>query len=83
MKELMRDTRIYILGMMVILLSSCSIDEYSGMCGIVAGGDSELLNNWGDYTYYLDIQFGNKIDRVTVDEKTYVSYYVGDGICFR
>ena len=64
----------------MITMASCS-KEYG--CGVVTGGDYEYSYYSGYTDYYLYVRFSsNKTTKVYVDYITFISYRVGDEICF-
>jgi hypothetical protein len=65
---------------LLITMASCS-KEYG--CGVVAGGNYEYSYYSGYTGYYLYVRFSsNKTTKVYVDYITFISYRVGDQICF-
>ena len=64
---------------LLITMASCS-KEYG--CGVVTGGDYEYSYYSGYTSYYLYVKFSNRSTKVYVDYITFISYRVGDQICF-
>jgi hypothetical protein len=64
---------------LLITMVSCSKD-YG--CGVVVGGDYEYSYYTGYTDYYLYVKFGNRSTKVYVDYITFISYRIGDEICF-
>ena len=74
--------KLILLLSIVILFSGCEKDII-GNCGVIVGGNRETaLTGLSPYKYYFLVRFGNKTKQVYVDEVTYRSYVINQGICF-
>ena len=67
--------RIIIILLILLGLSSCTKQDY---CGIVSGGRS-FITTTGVPIFILEVDGKDE----HVDEKTYLSFFVGDVICLQ
>ena len=65
---------ILLLAVLLVSLSSCTKDD---ICGVVTQGDSRFNDYTMEWEYFLYVDG----DRRLVDQKTYESYGINDGIC--
>ena len=78
----MRKLLVYFIALYTIFsLFSCEKDSMDD-CRIVVGGYTEFNTVAERYFFYLTVEYSDTTINESVDQKTYESYYIGDGICF-
>lgn len=73
----------FIAIMLIILLIFLSSCEKPNGCGIVKGGEVRTISDV--VNYYLDVHFegSSRTREVKVDFKTFMTFNVGDRVCFQ
>lgn len=73
----------FIAIILIILLMFFSSCEKPNGCGIVKGGEVRIISDV--VNYYLDVQFegSSRTREVKVDFKTFMTFNVGDTVCFQ
>lgn len=71
-----------LLFLLLIILSVSCQEETDYNCGIVVGGESQWNEAIYNYTYELKVAYPDVTRWENVDEKTYLSFYINDVICF-
>ncbi|MCK9446649.1 hypothetical protein M0Q50_07285 [bacterium] len=78
----MKKIKLLLIIISILLFTSCNKNfEFTG-CGIITYEDVSCNEYGCYYDIYLIPENSNKEIIISVDERTYITYNIGDNVCF-